>query len=365
MEHYWKQMSTNDTIKIAQSCYFKKTDSGTIVPFVFNAKTTVNREELFPINSLYNGEQVVLYPTDGSKPGSIYIQQDIQWNVLVKNAIFNSYLPIAYSDSRPITSDILSDSDEVSIRFIKEVEVNGFECYHIQARVPPAYDHSLLVNYDKVVKTEFNYWINKHDSIPIQITIERDLKVGSEQLVEFEKYVLNKYELDKNIDNALFTMQSIPKDIDLQYIEPTLTEASLEAGDIAPDWNLGSSNGEMITLSDYRGKLVLIDFFFAGCPPCIEVLPSLDSLYQKYRDRGLQMIGISYVDTRKTLEYFKERHGINYPLLKGGIDVKIAYNVSHFPAFFLIDKNGEILFHQRFNHQTIEKLENIINQHVN
>lgn len=364
MEHYWKQMSTDDTIKVSQSCYFKKTNDGTILPFVFNAKSAPS-VELFPVNTLYTGKQLVVYPDNGSGIGNIYTHPNVLWNILVKNIAVNSYLPITYQDSRPITSDILSASTEVTISFIKEEEIDGIECYHIQATVPPEYDHSTLIKYDLIKKTEFNYWINKHDSVPVQITIERDLEVGNELLVEFEKYVLNKYELNNKIDNALFTMQSIPEDIDLSYFESREPGIPLETGEFAPDWNLVSSNGKMVTLSDYRGKLVLIDFFFAGCPPCIEILPDLNSLYKKYRDQGLQIIGISSIDTKKTLEYFKERHGINYPLLLDSQDVVTEYNITHFPTFLLIDKKGEILFNQILSAQTLEKLDNIISQHVN
>ena len=230
MEHFWKQMSTSDTIKVSQSCYFKKTDNDTILPFVFNAKSTPS-VELYPVNSLYTGKQFVVYSDNGSGIGSIYTQPNVIWTLIVKNIALNSYLPITYNDSRPITSDILSASAEASINFIKEEEVNGIECFHIQATVPREYDHSTLIKYGLIKKTEFNYWINKHDSVPIQITIERDIKVGNELLVEFEKYVLNKYELNNKIDNALFTMQSIPEDIDLRYFESSETEESLNAGD--------------------------------------------------------------------------------------------------------------------------------------
>jgi peroxiredoxin len=308
---------------------------------------------------------LVTYADNGSRIGSIITQPDAIWNILVKNLASNSYLPITYNDSRPITNDIVSDSSKGSISFIKEEEIDGIECYHIQAIVPPEYDHSLLKNHGLIIKTEFNYWINKRDSIPIQITIARNLKVGNELLVEYEKYVLNKYELNIKIDTALFTMQSIPEEIDLRYFVPLETGKPLETGDFAPDWNLVSSNGEMITLSDYRGELVLIDFFFAGCPPCIEILPGLNNLYRKYRDQGLQIIGINIIDTKKTLEYFRERHGINYPLLLGNHDVGTAYNITKFPALYLIDKKGKILLHPELDNHSLESLENIIKQHVN
>lgn len=366
MEHYWKLMSRNDTIKVIQSCYFKKTENDSILPFVFNAHFYSQSSELRDVNLLYTGKEVVLYAEDGNKTGTIVTQPDDIWNIVVKNIIFNSYLPITYDDSRPVKHDLFSASDKVSIQFIKEEQINGLQCYHIQAIVPQEYDHSVLKNSGYLIKTEFNYWINKHDSIPVQITINRDLKIGNESLIEFEKYILTKYELNKDIDSMLFTMQSVPNDIDLHYLKPLAIEKKLKVGDVAPNWNLVSTKGEKFALSDFKGDLVLIDFFYASCPPCVQVLPVLNSLYKKYKDQGLHVVGISNNDTQKTLESFIDRHGIYYPLLFGNHDVNSAYNISNVPATYLIDKEGKILFQHigGYNKSTIEKLDHIIRQHV-
>lgn len=366
MEHYWKLMSRNDTIKVSQSCYFKKTENDSILPFVFNAHFDSHSSELGEMNLLYTGKEVVLYADNGNKTGSIYTQPDGIWQIVVKNIIFNSYLPITYNDSRPVTNDLLSASNKVSIHFIKEEQLNGIQCYHIKAIVPPEYDHSILKDYGYIIKTEFNYWVNKHDSIPIQITINRDLKIGNASLVEFEKYVLIKYELNNNIDSTLFTMQSVPSDIDLHYRESLAIEKTLKIGDIAPNWNLVSTKGEMLTLTDFKDDLVLIDFFYASCPPCIEVLPSLQSLHKKYKDQGLHVIGISRIDTQKTLESYIERNGICYTILLGNQDVNSAYNISFYPTTYLIDKEGKILFHHIgvYDQSTLAILDNIIRQHV-
>jgi len=366
MEHYWKLMSRNDTIKVSQSSYFKKTENDSILPFMFNAHLYSPSLGLGGMNLLYTGKEVVLYADNGNKTGSIYTQPNDIWQIVVKNIIFNSYLPITYEDSRPVTNDLLSASNKVSIHFIKEEQLNGIQCYHIQAIVPPEYDHSIMKNSGYIIKTEFNYWVNKHDSIPIQITINRDLKIGNASLVEFEKYVLIKYELNNNIDSTLFTMQSVPSDIDLHYSETLAIEKSLKIGDIAPNWNLVSTKGEMLTLNDFKGDMVLIDFFYASCPPCIEVLPSLNGLHKKYKDKGLHVIGISRNDTQKTLESFIDRHGIYYTLLLGNQDVDSAYNISYVPTTYLIDKEGKILFQHigKYDPSTLEKLDNIIGQNV-
>lgn len=366
MEHFWKQMSRNDTIKISQSCYFKKTVNDSILPFLLNAHFDSQSLELSDMNLLYTGEEVILYADNGKKTGSIFTDPDDIWEIVVKNIIFNSYLPITYNDSRPITNDVLSASNKVSIKFIKEVKLNGILCFHIQVIVSPEFDHSILKNSNYLIKTEFNYWINKQDSIVIQFTINRDLKVGNKSLIEYEKYLLKKYELNNDIDSMHFTMKSVPSYINLHHLNHIAIEQKLKIGDVSPNWELVSSKGQKVALSDFKGELVLIDFFYTSCPPCVQVLPILNSLYKKYKSYGFNIVGISRNDTKNTLESYIKRNEIHYPLLLGNQNVNSAYNVAFNPTTYLIDREGKILFYHVgvYDQFTLEKLDFIIRQHV-
>jgi peroxiredoxin len=120
----------------------------------------------------------------------------------------------------------------------------------------------------------------------------------------------------------------------------------LEKNILAPDWNLATTADKNISLSGYKGKLVLIDFFYKSCYSCMKAIPMLDSLYAKYKKDGLQVIGIDPEDSLdKATKHFISVAGFNYPVV---LDEKQQaaknYQVSLYPTTYLIDKNGKVIY---------------------
>lgn len=257
-------------------------------------------------------------------------------------------------------------SGKFEASYVKQERLRGIPCYHIKAIVPEEFDCSVLRGYGYIIRTEFDYWINKKDSIPIQISISRDLKIGKDTLVEFEKYVLTKYKLNIFPYDTLFTVRSLSPDIKIQparYKEP---KAPLRPGEIAPDWRLVSTGGDTLSLSDFKGDLVLMDFFFVSCPACIEILPDLKKLHEKYKKLGLHIIGLDMIDSRKTIENFRIRHHIEYTILLSNQNINDAYNVYADPTTYLVGRDGKVLFSHvgGYDHATLERLDSIIRQQL-
>lgn len=107
-----------------------------------------------------------------------------------------------------------------------------------------------------------------------------------------------------------------------------------------PDFTLTSLDGESYTLASLRGKVVLIDFWATWCPPCRNSIPHLISLYEKYKDRGFIVLGISLED-KMTLESFRSTANITYPILLGTNEVAKAYDVTSIPKSIFVDKSGK------------------------
>lgn len=114
----------------------------------------------------------------------------------------------------------------------------------------------------------------------------------------------------------------------------------------APDFSLNDLSGKNLRLSDLKGSVVMIEFWATWCPPCRDSVPELNNLYQKYKDRGFVLLGLS-VDTgrdaQSTVNSFVKEFNITYPVLIDKSDVKALYGVYSVPTTYLIDRNGNVV----------------------
>jgi peroxiredoxin len=115
--------------------------------------------------------------------------------------------------------------------------------------------------------------------------------------------------------------------------------------DKAPEFELDDMRGQHHRLSDYRGKIVLINFWASWCPECIEEMPSLNKLYEKYQGKGLVVLGISADRKKEAALKLLTQTQVTYPVLldtSGGVFIK-RYTVIALPTTVVIDRNGLIV----------------------
>ena len=113
----------------------------------------------------------------------------------------------------------------------------------------------------------------------------------------------------------------------------------------APDFTLTSTNGKKINLSDYKGKIVILDFWATWCGPCRRGVPDLVDIQKEFKNKVV-VIGISLDDQRtmNDIPPFMKQYGINYPIVYGTNKVVMDYgNIQAIPTSFVIDKNGYIV----------------------
>jgi len=112
----------------------------------------------------------------------------------------------------------------------------------------------------------------------------------------------------------------------------------------APDFALKDADGKVVHLSDYKGKVVLLDFWATWCGPCRIEIPWFTEMQRKNKDRGFEVLGVSMDDEGwEVVKPFLGEVGVNYRVLMGNDMTAQAYGgVDALPTTFLIDKQGKI-----------------------
>jgi peroxiredoxin len=118
-------------------------------------------------------------------------------------------------------------------------------------------------------------------------------------------------------------------------------------GRAAPEFALESLDGQIVHLSDFRGKAVLVNFWATWCQPCKVEMPWFEELQQQYGAQGLQVIGIAKNDSSKQeIAGFATKLGVRYPILIGADSVDQAYGgIQFWPSTFFIGRDGIIVDH--------------------
>lgn len=117
----------------------------------------------------------------------------------------------------------------------------------------------------------------------------------------------------------------------------------LTVGTTAPDWKLLDPQGKPHSISDYRGKIMVLDFWGTWCVPCWKTMPVIQSLHEKYKDRGVVFFGISIADQEGDPVGFMKRKGYTYNLLLNGDEISELYKAVQLPTLYVIDAAGRII----------------------
>ena len=134
----------------------------------------------------------------------------------------------------------------------------------------------------------------------------------------------------------------------LTALAATSLASSNLAGQPAPDFALRSSTGENLRLSEYRGDVVMINFWATWCGPCRQEMPLLDDLYNRYQRVGFNLLGVNIDDDSSRAMDMMAELGVNFPVLfDERKEVSRMYDVDAMPVTILVDREGNV----RYVHQ--------------
>ena len=113
----------------------------------------------------------------------------------------------------------------------------------------------------------------------------------------------------------------------------------------APDFTLPCLNGELISLSEFKGNVVLINIWATWCPPCVYEMPSMEKLHQQFKSEKFKILAIS-IDSQgaKAVAPFMKNHNLTFQtLIDPAGTIRTSYGVNSIPQSFIIDKQGHLL----------------------
>lgn len=128
------------------------------------------------------------------------------------------------------------------------------------------------------------------------------------------------------------------------FAATSLASSGLE-GQTAPDFALKSSSGENLRLSEYRGDVVMVNFWATWCGPCRQEMPLLDELYARYGRVGFSLLGVNIDDNQSKAMNMVSELGVSFPVLFDSTkEVSKLYDVDAMPVTVLIDREGTVRY---------------------
>jgi peroxiredoxin len=144
------------------------------------------------------------------------------------------------------------------------------------------------------------------------------------------------------------------------FLTPAPTQALPRAGQPAPDFTTTTLSGQTVSLENYRGRVLLINFFATWCPHCRESAPHIVEMNRAFGKQGLQILGLS-VDDGERVRDFVAAYRIDYPVALAGTAIQTAYAVRSIPTLVVIDAKGQIVeIYRGFSDEIRKSLEQVI-----
>ena len=122
-------------------------------------------------------------------------------------------------------------------------------------------------------------------------------------------------------------------------------QVAIESDIPAPDFSFPGLDGKKVRLSDFKGKVVLVNIWATWCPPCVDEMPSMEKLYRKFKEQKFEILAVSIDESgRKAVAPFMKKNRLTFPaLIDSDGTIKSVYRIAAIPESFIIDKQGVLV----------------------
>lgn len=274
-------------------------------PFIFkNFKLHVNSEDDFELFKLgnnihYSDNKESILSASLLRNGALLFSQKIGYNSLLLQYFI-----------------LISNSDIYEPQLGEQIKESHGKIQEVIFSVP-----------DENFKAIF--WINI-DKKEIDKIVAFDNE-GSEIV-----YQISNLEWLNTFESKTFELQGSKELIEFSVGGPLI-------GDSLSDLVLNTYDGNQISISDYKGKILVLDFWATWCAPCVSALPKIQKLYDDYKLKGVEVIGATYKEKNDAVSFALEK-GITYSIANGDVaEERLALDSTGLPIIFILDKKGSLL----------------------
>lgn len=317
---YKQKEEFGDTLINEQKFIFLKKPENKEIGYFFRHEFKYNGMKV-PTLDLYSGkDQTSIFSSDSTYQKSNQQAMTFNQSLLGQLAWIKTFL-------NKNSSKLIRSQDTI---------VNACKSYHLIINVKDT-----IINKDHLYVYR-HLFIDKATGLPLRI-------LNRVRTADFSKEVANyyteenyfNYQLERDAINAAYF--AAPAGFHPVKEKPIEQTSLLAPGTLAPEWTLYDTDDRKTSLSEFKNKIILLDFFFVGCVPCIQSLASLDNLQKKYENKNFVILSLSTRDSKKLVKEFKESQHIKNKMYPDGGDVANLYRAHGAPTFYLLDKEGKIL----------------------
>ena len=245
--------------------------------------------------------------------------------------------------------------DPLNISSLSDTIYNGEECKKVLIEFPVG---------EKNGKKSHSYIFSKKHLTPrwaLAKTVYEDHIYYDE--IFFDNYEFENVNLEELRERQKKVIADNPVEDRTENSELSMLESMLHRGVSAPIFK-GKfySDNRKFELSEYIGKnIIIVDFWYTHCPPCVKAMPSLIELYNENKDAGLKIFGVNSVDNQahslSNLDKFLSKRKVSYDIIMIEPEVDLKYKIKQYPTLYIIDKEGKIAFVEiGYNTEKFEKL---------